>query len=377
MVKRPLTDELSSLPASLAERLARHGFDRKWFSEMATRSKEGPSDNRVRGAVEPPRPGDIRDLPDRGSPEWDRLERIGNEALSLGQCALVVLAGGMATRMGGVVKALVEALPGKTFLDLRLGEQRSLEKRTGKLVPLWLMTSQATDGPIRAALGERLDGYHVAAFPQNLALRVTKEGALLRGADGAPSEYSPGHGDLPEALQKSALLSRFLEAGGRYVMMANLDNLGATLSPVLIGLHLEGRKPVTCEVVDKVGSDRGGIPVRHDGRLVVLEEFRIPETFDPATVRVFNTNTFHFDARALLDLQIRWTYFVVQKTVDGQTAIQFERLVNEVTSHLDTLYVRVPRSGVESRFLPVKDLDELAQRRGELEAVAGSRGMLD
>ena len=33
------------------------------------------------------------------------------------------MAGGMATRMGSVVKALVEALPGRTFLDLRLAER--------------------------------------------------------------------------------------------------------------------------------------------------------------------------------------------------------------------------------------------------------------
>ncbi len=38
-------------------------------------------------------------------------------ALAEGRLAFVVLAGGMATRMGGVVKALVEPLPGRTFLD--------------------------------------------------------------------------------------------------------------------------------------------------------------------------------------------------------------------------------------------------------------------
>ena len=36
---------------------------------------------------------------------------------------MVVLAGGMATRMGGVVKALVEIVPGLTFMDARLAER--------------------------------------------------------------------------------------------------------------------------------------------------------------------------------------------------------------------------------------------------------------
>jgi UTP--glucose-1-phosphate uridylyltransferase len=142
-------------------------------------------------------------------------------------------------------------------------------------------------------------------------------------------------------------------------------------------MHASHGQPVTCEVVEKVGSDRGGIPVRLDGRPVVLEEFRLPAGFDPASVRVFNTNTFHFDARALLGLSIDWTYFVVKKEVDTRPAIQFERLIGEVTSALPTRYVKVPRSGASSRFLPAKDFDELAERRADLEAVAKSRGMLD
>ena len=113
-----------------------------------------------------------------------------------------------------------------------------------------------------------------------------------------------------------------------------------------------------------------------DGKLCVLEEFRIPKPFDPASVRVFDTNVFHFDAKALHELDIPWTYFRVTKQVDGCTVIQFERLVNEVTSHLPSRYLQVPLSCLGARFLPVKDNEELAQRRGEIELVARSRGML-
>ena len=133
---------------------------------------------------------------------------------------------------------------------------------------------------------------------------------------------------------------------------------------------------MTSEVVDKLGSDRGGIPVRVDGKPCVLEEFRIPKTFDPATVRVFNTNVFHFDARALLELTMPWTFFTVTKKVEGQEVIQFERLVNEVTSFLPTQYLHLPRTGEHSRFLPVKDNDELVARKGEIELVARAHGWL-
>jgi hypothetical protein len=71
-----------------------------------------------------------------------------------------------------------------------------------------------------------------------------------------------------------------------------------------------------------------------------------------------------------------WTYFIVQKKVGDTPVIQFERLVNEVTSHLDARFILVPRSGSESRFLPVKDNEELETRRSEIRAVAEGRGIL-
>jgi hypothetical protein len=91
-------------------------------------------------------------------------------------------------------------------------------------------------------------------------------------------------------------------------------------------------------------------------------------------VRVFNTNVFHFDARALDAHSLEWRFYTVKKQVSGQKVMQFERIVNEVTGELETEYLHVPRSGPQSRFLPVKDQTELLQRRAEIEAVARARG---
>ncbi len=377
--KGTLADELDALPQEVAALLTRHRFDRARFFQLAARLSDGSAaaqDNRVRGVVTPCESDDLATLPAPGSAEEARLRALGEAALRAGQCALVVLAGGMATRMGGVVKALVEALPGKTFLDLRLREAETLVERYGARAPLWLMSSHTTDGPIREALGARLDGFDVAVFPQLLSVRLTPEGRVFRDARGEPSVHAPGHGDLPEALAQSGLLDRFIAGGGRLVMVTNLDNLGGGLDPLVVGFHLDGQKAVTCEVVDKVPGDRGGIPVRLDGQPVVLEEFRLPECFDPEGVRVFNVNTFVFDAVQLRDLEIEWTYFVVSKKVDDEPVVQFERLIGEVTFALPTRYLVVPRAGAGSRFLPVKDHDELARRSEEIFTVARARGML-
>ena len=130
------------------------------------------------------------------------------------------------------------------------------------------------------------------------------------------------------------------------------------------------------EVCDKVAGDRGGIPVHAQGRLQVLEEFRLPLGFDASQVRVFNTNTFVVDAEPLDTAPLTWSWFYVEKNVDGKAAIQFERLLQELTACLPAAYVRVPREGARSRFLPVKDYAELARRKGEIEAVAKDRGMV-
>jgi UTP--glucose-1-phosphate uridylyltransferase len=237
------------------------------------------------------------------------------------------------------------------------------------------MTSEATEGPIRSALGQRLSGDVVATFPQNVSLRLNSDGSLFREESGELSVYPTGHGDVPEALTRSGLLGRFRERGGKYVWIANLDNLGATVDPALLGAHIDGGTALSVEVVDKAG-DKGGIPVRHDGKAVICEDFRLPKSFDPARVTVFNTNTFLANAEALDGYAAPFTYCVVEKKVGPKTAIQRERLLGELTFHLPTRFLRVPRDGASSRFLPVKDHDELARRRPDIEAVARARGML-
>jgi UTP--glucose-1-phosphate uridylyltransferase len=225
----------------------------------------------------------------------------------------------------------------------------------------------------------------VATFTQDLGLRLTREGAVFFDEQGHASTYAPGHGDLPDALRRSGLHSTFVAGGGKHVWIANLDNLGATIDAALLGHFIETGADVMVEAAPKVAGDKGGIPVWADAedaagqvtrRLQVLEEFRLPKGFDAAAVRVFNTNTFLVRAEALLRTKVRWSWFEVEKKVGERTAVQFERLLQELTSAMPAAFVRVPREGAVARFLPVKDHDELARRRDDIRAVAAARGML-
>ncbi|HLK36387.1 MAG TPA: UTP--glucose-1-phosphate uridylyltransferase [Polyangiaceae bacterium] len=393
MTEADLRTDLANLPAPLRDRLAAAGFDRERLVALAAplfarargeAAVQASERNRVGGVVEGPHPGDVPDAPAAATEEHARLADVGLRAMKRGELAFCVMAGGMATRMGGVVKALVEAVDGRTFLDLRLAENATWSRRASVALPLWLMTSEATDAPIRDALAARRAPAHVATFTQDLGLRLTREGRLFLGEDGAPSTYAPGHGDLPDALKRSGLLASFVARGGKYVWIANLDNLGAAVDAALLGHFIERPEPVMVEVAPKVADDRGGIPVWADAgegerptrRLQVLEEFRLPKDFDAAQVRVFNTNTFLVRAAELLEADVRYRWFEVEKKVGDRVAVQFERLLQELTSGLLSTYVRVPRDGEASRFLPVKDFDELEKRRAQIRAVAHARGML-
>src|SRR6185436_14821001 len=284
------------------------GVDPGWLRGLARELLHGDDDvNRVRGQVEPPGEDDVAQLPERDSVEGSRLTALGLDAMRRGELAVVVLAGGMATRMGGVVKALVDAVPGVTFLEARLAERTYWAGQAGASLPMWLMTSHATDEAISDALAGVQDD-DVAKFRQHASVRLTPEGELFRDSEGNLSLHATGHGDLPDALRQSGLLDAFIGRGGRVLLIANLDNLGASVDPLLLGWHLDHDDPLTVEVVDK-GSERGGIPVRLNGRPVVLESFRLPVGFDEAAVTVFNTNTFLVDAMAVRDLDIDWSYF--------------------------------------------------------------------
>ena len=364
-----LAAELDALDADTAAALRHWGFDRDRLLGWAERLLPGDgASNRVRGEVTPPLPEDIEALPERTSDEGRRLEQLGLEAIRRGELAVVVLAGGMATRMGGVVKALVEIRPGLTFLDARLAERAHWSAVADAPLPLVLMTSYATDDPIRETLGGTLDGRRVDAFTQGVSLRLTPDGHLFRTADDLPSLRATGHGDLPDSIRGAGTLGRLIDEGVRVVWIANLDNLGAAIDPLVLGKHLDGGAPLTVEVVEKVPGDRGGSPFRVDGRPVILESFRVPEDVDEDAVGVFNTNTFLVDAAQLRDLDMDWTWFRVEKSVEGRPAIQFERLIGELTSALRSSFLLVPRSGPDSRFIPAKDHAELDANRNAISA---------
>ena len=127
--------------------------------------------------------------------------------------------------------------------------------------------------------------------------------------------------------------------------MCNVDNVGATLDPALAGLHRELGGEITAELVSKRPGDAGGLPVRRaDGSLAIAEAFRVPDGFPHDSFPLFNTNTLWIDLSAL-EAPAEYTWCVARKSVDEREAIQFERLVGELTWWHPSRYVGRPARG--------------------------------
>lgn len=367
------------LSAETVALLERFGFERATFEKLRARlarGEAGDQDNQLRGKIEPPHAGDVARLPPPGDPAREKLAQRGQQAIREGKVAAVVLAGGMATRFGGVVKAAVEVTRGKTFLDLKLADIRAAATRAGGRIPTYLMTSFATDAEVtRLARAASTEAAPVETFPQFVSLRLEKNGALFKDSKGNVSPYAPGHGDLSFALRRSGALAKLKAAGVTHIYMSNVDNLAATLEPAIIGAHLGSQAQITVEVADKAKGDKGGAPARVDGVLQIVEGFRFPSGFDQDSIPVFNTNSFVIDLAAIdRDFDLSW--FAVTKEVEGKKVVQFERLVGELTAFLKTQALGVAREGDDGRFMPVKDPPELAARKPAIEQILTKRGAL-
>jgi len=57
----------------------------------------------------------------------------------------------------------------------------------------------------------------------------------------------------------------------------------------------------------------------------------------------------------------------VEKKVAGETVVQMEHLVNELSARVPSNYLAVPRDGERGRFFPVKTLEDLEALRSDVD----------
>ena len=371
--------ERYGLDAETASILASHHFDADLFDSLRSRlasTGADPERNYVTGVLEVPTLADLTVFPASDTDEYRDLVEIGSASIAAGEVGVVLLAGGMATRFGGGVKALADVLPGVRFVDVKIADLQQLGERLNTRIPMVLMTSFQSDDTL-AAIADELSTDQVAieTAPQNVGMRVTHDGDLFKDADGTVSVYSPGHGDLGDAIRNSGFLDRFIAAGGKYLFITNVDNAAATLDPAMVGLHIRCGRSFTGEVVAADAGVTGGAPYFLDGHLQIIEGFRVPPAVAAIDIPAVNTNSLTVNAEQLLTAH-NLTWFEVSKKVGDVAVMQFERLVGELSAFMDSAMAVVVRDGRDGRFQPVKDPAELEARRPMIREILEYRGLL-
>jgi UTP--glucose-1-phosphate uridylyltransferase len=382
--------------------VAGYAFDEPRFDDLRRRVGTGeldPGSNRLSRAPAPLHepPADLRANAIRPA-RRARLQAAGEAALREGKVAILVLNGGMATRFGGGAKgvvAVVEGHPELSFIAIKLADVRQRALGLDASIPVVFMHSFATEAVSRAHL-DAIDWGCIAAsdrewFSQSVTPRVLPDGTPLQDLpeagdlDDAALYAAPGHGDAVGRLRQSGVLGRLRARGVEHILVSNVDNVGATLDPVVLGAHLEGSTGVTVEVVRRQTGDAGGCVAQlpDSDRAAIVEGFRLPEGTDLADYPHFNTNTLWLTTSAV-DHDVPLTWFAVRKSIEwpqGSRApegelevVQFERLIGQITEVVPTAFVEVDR---DARFVPIKTREDLQRARPALERFARSAGLLD
>jgi hypothetical protein len=415
---------------TLRDLLAAQGFDpvqHERIRDDLRTGRIGLAQNRLPASalVEDARPGDVATL----DPADAEALRLGRAALAAGTVAVVTLAAGAGSRWtqgAGTVKALhpFAKLGGRhrSFIETHLAKTRAASLVHGAAAPHLFTTSHLTHdatadhlraeanfqhpGPVLLSPGRSIglrfiptvrdlrfsfeEVAHQQLDPQKEKMRRSVQKALIDWAatvgeasdytDNLPSQslHPVGHWyEIANLLLNGTLRDLLAERPQLdTLLLHNIDTLGASLDPAVLGHHLRSGATLSFEVIRRRIEDRGGGLARINGQLRLVEGLALPRDEDEFALTYYNSATcwiridallalFGLDRAALADpervlagvrrLAARMPTYVTLKDVkkrwgNGQEDIfpvaQFEKLWGDMTA--------LPEAGV--RFIAVPRL---------------------
>jgi hypothetical protein len=296
-----------------------------------------------------------QDLIPAQGPFPDSAIKAGEAAIRNGEVAVVSLAAGVGSRWttgAGVVKAVnpFVMMGGKHrgFLELHLAKTSRSQRQFGVKIPhivttsflthsaiehhLWQGGNYGHDGPVilsrGQSIGQRLipmardltflweEGSHEVLDENKQKVRDAGRRAILEWAKskGEGADYTdnvpiqrfnpPGHFYEVPTLLRNGVLARLLDefSNLNWLMVHNIDTLGANLDPGVLGLAMEAGASLVTEVIPRRIDDRGGGLARVGGRLRLLEGLAQPREDVEFRLRYYNTLTTWVDVKKLLEV---------------------------------------------------------------------------
>jgi UDP-N-acetylglucosamine/UDP-N-acetylgalactosamine diphosphorylase len=220
-----------------------------------------------------------RDVLPRDVPQSAFFCGHGRQVLRDGRVAVLTLAGGRSTRMGGRFRGDIPVGPvsKRTLLELHGERIAAIRSRHAPKLRWLILTSESTHEPVRQALLRRhhfgLPERDVWLFSQQSLPVLDDHLDPLRLSDGALVCCPTGHGGVLGALRDGGLIDRLALYGVDYLFAFQYPNaLERICDPVMLGFHDRNLHDVTVKAFSEVlPGERVGRLVTLAGRTVVIE----------------------------------------------------------------------------------------------------------
>lgn len=227
---------------------------------------------------------------------------LGLEAIQKGELALVLVAGGMGTRLGSDSPKGCYNI-GKTkdvFIFQRLFENTlEVVQKAGVFIHFFIMTSEKNDQETRAFLKEHkyfgYDEKFVHFFVQEMAPCVGEDGKILLEGKGRVATSPNGNGGWFVSLLKDESARKALKnSNAKWLNIFAVDNvLQRIADPVFFGAVLKENCEVGGKVIRKADPyEKVGVVCKKDGHPSVVEYIDLTEEMahetDENGERVYN-----------------------------------------------------------------------------------------
>ena len=211
----------------------------------------------------------------------------GEQAIRDGKVGMILVAGGQGTRLGfdqpkGMFR--IGPVSNRSLFAMHADSLRGAMRRYEKSIPLYVMTSPATDSATR----QYFEGHHhlglkpegLVVFCQGTMPAVdATTGKILMESKSQIALSPDGHGGIVASLDKQGILKAASDRGIEHFFYAQVDNpLVRACDPLLIGYHLLAKSQMTTQVVKKrFGKEKVGNVVSIDGRTHIIEYSDLPD----------------------------------------------------------------------------------------------------